>query len=306
MLNRSPNENATTPNSGFSIETVAAPENHQHIELCPTTEQPTAFKIYFFGSFRVEVNGHMIDKWPSRKAKQLFAYMLLNHKRFLCRDVLMEKFWPQSQPECSRNSLNGALHTIRQTLHRFDHEHEYILFKDDCYYFNPEIQLWVDVEEFMKHWQRARTGEARKNIPTIVQELESAKVLYKNDFMEEDLYDEWTSTERENFKEMYLAVLDRLSEGYVFSNQFSPAARLCEDILEKDDCREDIHRRLMLCYYRTGNRDKALRQFKKCSEALKAELEVEPTKTTRLLYGEIRNDRVSPTNLSKGVLTDKL
>ena len=115
--------------------------------------------------------------------------------------------------------------------------------------------------------------------------------------MEEELYDEWASMERENFREMYLAVLDRLSENYVFSNQCTPAARLCEEMLEKDDCREDIHRRLMLCYYRMGCRDKALRQFKKCLKALKAELEVEPTKPTRLLYDEIRNDRVSPSNL---------
>ena len=114
--------------------------------------------------------------------------------------------------------------------------------------------------------------------------------------MEEELYDEWASMERENFREMYLAVLDRLSENYVFSNQCTPAARLCEEILEKDDCREDIHRRLMLCYYRMGCRDKALRQFKKCSEILKAELEVEPTKPTRQLYDEIRNDRVSPSH----------
>ena len=250
-------------------------------------------KAHFFGHFRVVVNTHVIDTWPSRKAKQLFAYILLNHKRLLCRDALMEKFWPHSQPECSRNSLNGALHTIRQALNRCDPAHEYILFKDDCYYINPAIPLWVDVEELTKHWQRARTGEARKNVPTIIRVFEAATEIYKGDFMEEDLSDEWASMERENFREMYLAVLDRLSENYVFSNQCSSAARLCEEILEKDDCREDIHRRLMLCYYRTGFRDKALRQFKKCFDALKEELEAEPTKLTRLLYNEIKADRLT-------------
>jgi DNA-binding SARP family transcriptional activator len=45
-----------------------------------------------------------------------------------------------------------------------------------------------------------------------------------------------------------------------------------------------------------GFRDKALRQYKKCEVILKAELEVEPTKQTRQLYLEIRNDRLSSTH----------
>jgi DNA-binding SARP family transcriptional activator len=127
--------------------------------------------------------------------------------------------------------------------------------------------------------------------------MELARALYSGNFMDEDLYDDWAATERDNFKEIYLAILDRLSENYIHTERFSSAVALCEDILSKDNCREDIHRRLMFSYYRAGCRDKALRQFKKCIEALKEELEVEPTKLTRQLYEEIKADRLSSPHL---------
>ena len=222
----------------------------------------------------------------------LFAYIMLNHKRPLCRDVLMDRFWPHHQPDSSRNSLNVALHAIRQTLQELDPVRDFILFKDDCYGIHPDINIFIDAESFLGHWQRARTHEASKNGQAAIRELEAARELYTGEFLEDDLYDEWASMQRENFREMYLAVLDRLSENYLHMKEPQLAATLCESILEKDNCREDIHRRLMLCYYYTGCRDKALRQFKKCTEVLLAELEVEPTHATRELYSEIKNDRV--------------
>ena len=70
------------------------------------------------------------------------------------------------------------------------------------------------------------------------------------------------------------------------------AIRLCEDILNKDNCSEDIYRRLMECYYRIGQRDKALKLFRKCSKILRDELEVKPETTTIELYRKIRENQL--------------
>jgi DNA-binding SARP family transcriptional activator len=271
---------------GVSVHPLQASQGFAEAEL----------RAFFFGHFHVQVNNHAIEKWPSRKARLLFAYLLLNRKHALCRDVLMEKFWPNTQASSGRDSLNVAMHIIRHTIHSAGATENPIVYKDECYSINPERAVWIDVEEFSRHRQLSHRGEARINLPTMIRELESARRLYVGEFMEEDLYDDWVTTERENLREMYLDTLDRLSECYVLSNNPSAAAQLCERVLEKDNCREDIHRRLMVCYSRMGFRDKALRQYKKCEVILKAELEVEPTKQTRQLYLEIRNDRLSSTH----------
>jgi DNA-binding SARP family transcriptional activator len=164
---------------------------------------------------------------------------------------------------------------------------------------NPEIGIWIDVEEFLKYWKNAQSTEREIGIQAAVGEYELAAALYKGDFMEEDLYESWPCSERENFKEIYLSILDRLSEYYFLDGIPSTAASLCETILEKDNCREDIHRRLMRCYYSLEQRDKAAKQYRKCVEALKTELEVEPTRATIELYAQIKQGSLSKEEKNK-------
>lgn len=138
---------------------------------------------------------------------------------------------------------------------------------------------------------RAESGAAagqKISIEAALGEYELAAALYKDDFMQEDLYDEWTTLDRENLKEIYLVILDRLCKYYSFDGKPITAVNLCKTILDKDNCREDIHRLLMKCYSRLGYRDRALRQFYKCVEVLKKELEVEPTTATLELFEEIK------------------
>jgi DNA-binding SARP family transcriptional activator len=59
-------------------------------------------------------------------------------------------------------------------------------------------------------------------------------------------------------------------------------------MLEKDECQESVHRRLMLCYLKLGLRDRALRQYARCVEVMRRELNVEPTAETKRLCDEIR------------------
>lgn len=242
----------------------------------------------FFGKFCVAVNDCVVSNWSCRKSKLLFADLLLNHNRRHGREVLMETFWPNAEASSARNSLNVALHHIRRALHEALPDYDFIRFKDECYFLNPEVEVWLDVEEFKRYCKRAQTLEREHGREAALAELEQAKEIYCGDFMEDELYDTWAASQREHFKEVHLVVLDRISKTYSLNGKPAQAVALCEDILARDNCREDVHRRLMLCYYRLDKRDKALKQFKKCEEILQAELEVKPTRATVELYEKIK------------------
>ncbi len=244
------------------------------------------------GEFRVVVNDTVISQWPSRKGRALFAYLAMNHNKRTYRDVLMDKFWPTSSPDSARNCLNVTVHGVRRCLQQVAPGYDFILFKDECYFLNPEIDVWLDVEEFVKHWRVAQSTERQKGIGAALAEYELAASLYSRDFMEEERYSDWPIQEREHLREIYLVILDRLSRHYSLDGKAETAISLCERILEKDSCREDVHRRLMKCYLSLGYRDKALRQFQKCAEALQSELEVDPTRATLELYQEIKSWQV--------------
>jgi len=244
---------------------------------------------HYYGEFRVLVNERVVASWPSRKGKLLFAYLAMNHKRRISREVLMETFWPSAEPASARNSLNVALHHIRRALQEVLPDYDFILFKDECYFINPDLEVWLDVEEFKQHWKRAQCLERDHGREAALPEFELAANLYHGDFMEDEVYEGWAGSQREHFKEIYLVALDRISKVHSLNGKPALAVNLCESILTRDNCREDIHRRLMLCYYRLGKRDKALRQFKKCEEILQAELEVKPTRATFELYEKIKS-----------------
>jgi two-component SAPR family response regulator len=231
-------------------------------------------QAFFLGSFRVLVNNQPIEKWPSKKGKSVFAYILLNHKKKILRDVLMDIFWQKSSPDSARNSLNVAIHGIRRELEHIDPKNDFILFKDECYYFSQEVDISLDVEEFRKTWQSAQSIERNAGLLSAVTKYRRAAGIYKGEFLEDEIYDSWSSLDRENLKEIYIVILDKISENLMNNGNHREAIRTCEKILEKDNCREDIYRRLMLCYSLLEQRDKALKIYRKCYKVLKNELEV--------------------------------
>jgi DNA-binding SARP family transcriptional activator len=272
------------------LDTPFDPEltNTEKTPAEPAESAQPLIEAFYFGSFRVLVNHQPIEDWPGKKGKSIFAYLLLNHKKKIFRDVLMDIFWPKSSPDSARNCLNVCIHGIRRALYDKDPKTEYILFKDECYYCNPEIDINIDVEEFRKTWRSAQSLEHAKNLPAATSKFERAARLYKGDFLEDEMYDSWNSLDRENLREIYLVILDRLSKFYIENGQVITANSLCEKIIQKDNCREDIHRRLMRCHYYSGQRFKAIRQFRKCKIILKNELEVAPDKKTVELYEQIK------------------
>jgi two-component SAPR family response regulator len=256
----------------------------------PAESAQPLIEAFYFGSFRVLVNHRPIEEWPGKKGKSIFAYLLLHHRKKIFRDVLMDLFWQKSSPDSARNCLNVSIHGLRRVLQEIDPSNEYILFKDECYYFNSEIDIRLDVEAFRSIWHKAQGIEHIQNRSEAVSEYERALTLYTGDFLENELYDDWSSLDRENLKEIFLVILDKMSESYMSHNNYQEAIQFCDRVIKKDNCREDIYRRLMLCYYRIGQRANALKWYRRCTKALKSELEVEPTKITVELYKKIKSD----------------
>ena len=98
---------------------------------------------------------------------------------------------------------------------------------------------------------------------------------------------QWCRWQREQFRDMYLDISDRLSEYYLQSGEYAAAMALCQKELAEDNCYEQAHFRLMRCYLAQHQRHLAVRQYQICQEALKTELDLEPSEETTALYQEL-------------------
>jgi DNA-binding SARP family transcriptional activator len=139
-------------------------------------------QAFFLGSFRVLVNNRAVKNWPSKKGRSIFAYILLNHKKKIPKDILMDIFWKDYSPESARNNLNVAICGLRKTLKAVDKNSNHILLEEDFYLLNAEMSVWVDFEEFVKHHKDGCHYEREGNLIEAIREYELSEGLYHGDF----------------------------------------------------------------------------------------------------------------------------
>ena len=242
--------------------------------------------VHMLGPFSMTLQAAPV-KLPASRGLSLFKYLLLHHKHDIPREVLMDSFWPDADPEAARNNLNVAIHGLRQALRSIT-DLPIIRFEDGTYGLTSSLEIWLDVEEFERCFKSGQRLEVRNELTAAAIEYEIAVDLYRGDLLSDNPYEDWTVSDRERLQIDYLDTLDHLSRIYFLQERHAACVTLCQLILSRDRCREDIHRRVMQCYSRLGQSPLALRQYQICAEALRVELEVAPTPETTQLFERIR------------------
>ena len=244
--------------------------------------------VHLLGQFLATLDDVVVTKWPSRRGRELFKYLVTHRQPWLGREQMMEVFWPGSPPEAARNSLNVAIHGLRRAL-RAAADVQVVVLEAGAYRLDAGLDLWVDVDEFERHVECGHRLEAAGELDAALAEYELATALYQGDFLADDPYEEWPALTRERLRVVYLDTLDRLSHLYFTQHQYGSCVTLCKTIVQFDPCREDAHRRLMRCFSRQGQAHLALRQYQMCADALQAELTVDPDPSTVTLRDQIRS-----------------
>ncbi len=199
-------------------------------------------EVRCLGRFEVRSAWKQVEQWQSMKAKSVFQYFMTRPREPVIKDVLMEALWPECNPRAAGNNLKAAMHGLRHTLSSLFNKKEifqHILFLQGSYLVNPEIELWVDVEEFERHWVRGRRLEKEGEWAEAIREFELVEALYRGDYLEEELYEEWTLLRREALKDTYVIILGKLADHAMETADYESGISYCQKILSKDPCRED-------------------------------------------------------------------
>jgi DNA-binding SARP family transcriptional activator len=240
--------------------------------------------VYCLGAFRVLQHDEPIASWNGQKGKSIFKYLLVHREAPVAKDILMELFWSDADPEAARRNLHQAVYSLRQTLRKGDPDFAHVHFENDGYMLNPELSIWVDSVEFEEHARAGKRLEAADRMAEAIAAYGIAESLYQGDYLEEDLYEDWPTAMRAELRRTYCDLTDRLSEHYYHNDEYNAAIALCHKILSYDNCYEPAHRRLMCCYLAQGQRYLAVRQYQTCVATLQEELELGPSEETEALY----------------------
>lgn len=241
-------------------------------------------RVCCLGSFEVGLGWNKVQSWRTLKAKSLLKYLIAQQGRSIPKDTLIETLWPECDPQAANNNLKTTVYLLRQTITPNMKEPPYILFMNGSYMINPDVKVEVDTDEFERQWATGRRLEQEGRRDEAAKAFKLAEQLYHGDYLEEDLYEEWTLVRREALKNTYLSILSKLSE-YSFENDaYEDCINYCHKTLAKDPCHENAYRFLMRCHSRLGQRNCAINWYRLCAKAIKSELDTTPDSQTTSLY----------------------
>jgi DNA-binding SARP family transcriptional activator len=240
-------------------------------------------QISLLGGFSVMIDGEPVpDRWRLRKAKTLVKLLALAPGHRLHRDLVVDRLWPDTEPQLAANNLYQLVHSIRRTLGGGS-----ITLSDDVVRLCPNDGLTVDVDQFE---QAASTARSSSDITA----LQHALRLWTGPLLPEDQYADWADEHRERLAEAHAAVASLLSSKLVYQGELEAALALLEPLALQRPLDEHLHRVLIEALAGLGQRWEAIEAYERLREALDDAYAAEPEPETTALYRRLLTGQQKP------------
>lgn len=197
-------------------------------------------ELRVLGGFSVRVDGREIPAaaWAQRRAAELVKLLALMPGHRAPREQVIETLWPRLEPGAGAANLHKAAHYARAALGTSDA----LVLRGGSASLAPGENLVVDATEFER---AADAALAAGNTSA----CRSAASLYAGELLPDDRYADWAAPIRERLRDRYLSLLRRCGHW--------------ERLLAEEPGDEQAHRELMRAHAAAGDREAALRQYRR-------------------------------------------
>lgn len=228
--------------------------------------------IQLLGEFSLVHQGAPLTTVNTARLQSLLAYLVLNRRAPQTRQRIAFLLWTDSPEPQARTNLRNLLFALNKALPGAE---EFLLNDAQTLQWKCDSSYTLDVEEFERAAEQTASPAS----------LERAVHLYRGELLP-GMYDDWIVRERERLDTLYTQSLERLVREYSGNGTNDRALEYARLLIKHDPLREDTYRDLMMLYARRGDRAGVRRVYEKCVDALKRELDVEPSAETRRAYHE--------------------
>jgi len=258
--------------------------------------------IRLFGVFSVRRDGEGApippSEWPDRKSCQILKILLCEPGRCFYIDELIEWLWPDSDLRKATSSLRNRISQLRRVLEpglkRGDRSRYIQTCWDRGYRFVPE-GCTLDTLAFEHLAREGRALQREGLLPEALRKYEQAAALYRGDFLGEDRYEGWAAPYQERWRERYLRLLARISQGYLQRGEPRRAVEWAEGAL---DCApawsEALYRTLMLSYAALQDGAGLMRTYRRLKRMLRETYQIRPSAETEELLARLIEELYPP------------
>lgn len=248
-------------------------------------------RVRLFGGLDVTVAERTVAEkdWKKRKARLLFAMLIVRQGRDLAREQLFDHLWPDLSETKARNNyyviwsaMKGALMGERSRSTACPYVENT---GGRCRIVTDAVRS--DIDEFEEALQEARAAEAVSDASAALAAYARVSMVYRGDLLPGDVYDDWFSDLRERYRFEFVDAMVHASELLLSQDDPCEALAYARRALRVDTLREDLYQMALRCQIAAGQRSGAIDTFIQCRTRLSEELGLDPSGETMELYQEV-------------------
>lgn len=255
------------------------------------TSEPTAttLKIYGLAPFRVFLGNELLfdENSGDPRLRSIVKYLMTFPNHPVDRNQLLYLAWPDIDPSDAAEQLDERLGHLRRALRQDLPEHQFIVDTGGVLRLDTSQDYWCDADEFEAQVRLGQQAQEAGEMDAALGIFLAALSLYTEDFLRENLYDDWPSDRREKLRELWISALFRAGAITADRCEFSDSIRFMKRVLVADPYRENAYQALMLYLTRAGRRGEAIQLYRYAERLFAQHLAAQPAPSTRMLYEKI-------------------
>jgi len=255
----------------------------------PAETSSTTFRVFTLGPFRAFLGMELVldEALGDPGGKQLLKYLFTVWDEPVQRAQALYLLWPDLDEQDAEKRLSGLLQSLRTLLRDDLPNHAYVQEEGSCLRLDTTADLWVDAREFEVQARSAQEAQEAGDTDVALGLFLSALALYKEDYLRENLYEDWPSDRRERLRELWISSMFRVAAICGDRCEYADSVRLMKKVLEIDPYRENAYQALMLYLSRAGRRGEAIQLYRYAERLFAQHLAAQPAPSTRMLYEKI-------------------
>ncbi len=252
--------------------------------------------IHLFDGFTIEYGGEVFNMrdYLSRQSLSLLEVLILQDRKNVSREFLMELFWENSDNPLS--SLKFNIFRLRKLLKEIPALQDIDLIQTEKggYRFQPEIETVVDTTLFEKEFAGIEKADSYDDNTSI-----HARIII--DLYDGGLYNDteqlWFIQKVEYFRNVFLDVTDRLCAYYLRNEQFSDLKSVALKAATLEPSVEENHFYYIQALISEGDYAAAYEYYQTSTRMLVSEYAVSLSEKMKELYSNIIGNNEEKKNI---------
>lgn len=244
-------------------------------------------KIVTFGSFHMSDERSVYTDSASGKNKMwsVLKYLIAYYGKPVPAERLAGALWSDEEYEDPSKLLRDIIYRLRKSLTTCFGDRKYVLFSQGNYFWNTEIDCWVDFLEFDHLLDEAR--DSTKSNEERAALYNRAISLYNGPFLRDSTIEVWTLNFTDYYRRRFLQAIAELADLYEAESLYDEIVIIYDKAITNEPYEESLYIRQIQTLINNGEYEHARQQYRLFEKILLREFGTKPSQDFVRLSFEI-------------------